>query len=210
MGILDQLNKEADDKREAEYQHSLLPTMHKIFATLKALLDYLNPLGAIEIKDYSSSMPQIGTLKQGGYKINTDGVGGFAEQNNLRQINLLYKLIGHDTFSYTMQGKLAGEQEADKLRSKNLNVETKTFISERGIPSTTFTIERNFLAMVKFEVDYDNSKIKLFIGNHENLTSIRNSFAASDITDEFLDEFVRYFIRKDRVFVARMGKRATF
>jgi len=64
--------------------------------------------------------------------------------------------------------------------------------------------------MVKFEVDYDNSKIKLFIGNHENLTSIRNSFAASDITDEFLDEFVRYFIRKDRVFVARMGKRATF
>lgn len=223
MGILDQLKKEVDDKRggagseadlsakrETEYQQHLLPKMQQLFSTMQELLEYLGQLGTIEVKDYSPTMPQIGTLKQGGYKLNTDGMGGFAELNKLRQINLMYKLTGLDTFNYTVEGKLAGEQEADNLRAKNLKVETKTFINDRGIPATAFTVERLFSVHVKFDVDYDNSKIKLIMVNHDNFLNLRQSFAASDITEEFIDEFVRYLIRKDKVFTARMGRRVTF
>ncbi len=223
MGILDQLKKEVDSKRtavpdeadigvrrETEYQQNLLPKMQKILATLQELLEYLGQLGTIEVKDYSTSMPQIGTLKQSTYKINTDGVGGFAELSNLRQINLIYRLSGHDTFSYTVEGKLAGEQELDNLHARKVKMESRTFINDRGIPCMQFTIERNFTVFVKFDVDYDNSKIKLFFVNHENLANLRQSFTADEITDQFLDEFVRYLIRKDKVFLARMGKRAIF
>jgi uncharacterized membrane protein len=214
MSILDQLKSEADSKRESEfaaanmrqhleseYQTNILPRMQKMYGFLKEIVEHLSYLDkAIEIADYSHDYPQIGALTQTDYKINTDGYGGLADFNRIMQINVLFNLVGTGSFSYTLEGKTRIEQEIAFLIAKSLKPDWNQYIAN-GIETATFSIKRKIPVRFRFEVDYNNSKIKLLIHNHENFNVYKKTFEPSQITDSLLDEVIRFMLRKDSDFI---------
>jgi hypothetical protein len=132
MGVLDQLRKEADQKKLSEqetvdqqalraklYKTQVLPKMQQIFKYLQELAEHLNYLEVpVQVENYSDRFPRLGTLMQKDYKINTDGYGGFSDFNKLVQINLTFYCIGKGELEYNVQTKSAIEQENAFLHAK--------------------------------------------------------------------------------------------
>lgn len=215
MGILDQLRNEATIKQESEfaaastqqqleheYQTRILPKMQKIYLFLKEIVEHLSYLEkAIEIADYCQRYPQIGALSQTDYKINTDGYGGLADFNRIMQVNVLFNCVGSGSFSYEVEGKTRIEQEIAFLNSKNVPLKWNQFINTRGIEAATFNITRKIPVRFKFEADYNNSKIKLLIHNHENFNVYRKTFEPEQVTESLLDEVIRFMLRQDSDFI---------
>lgn len=215
MGILDQLRSEASSKQESEsaaasvrkqledeYQTNILPRMQKTYLFLKEIVEHLSYLEkAIEIADYCQRYPQMGALSQTDYKINTDGYGGLADFNRIMQINVIFNCVGRGSFSYEVEGRTRIEQEIAFLHSKNVPLQWNQYINSRGVEAATFTITRKIPVRFKFEVDYNNSKIKLLIHNHENFNVYKETFEPSAVDESLLDEVIRFMLRQDSDFI---------
>lgn len=220
MGILDQLKKEAESKkqgaaedadlakrREQTYQRLLLPTMQKLLKSTQELLEVLKDLDPVEITSYSARRPEIGKLVQSDYRINTDGKSGFTDLDKLMQINLSCRLKGNGAYRYEVIGKLAGETELEFLHNRNFKVEADSKLNASGVPATTFSVERNILVHLRFEVDYDASCIKFMEWNYDNFSASTQVFQVADLNFEWIDQFLRFLLRKDGDFAARLKRR---
>jgi hypothetical protein len=215
MGILDQLRNEASSKQESEfaqasvrqqledeYQTRILPKMQKIYLFLKEIIEHLGYLEkAIEIADYCQRFPQMGALSQTDYKINTDGYGGLADFNRIMQVNVIFNCVAPGSFGYEVEGKTRIEQEIAFLNSKNVPLKWNQFINSRGVEAATFSITRKIPVRFKFEVDYNNSKIKLLIHNHENFNVYKKTFEPEEVNEPLLDEVIRFMLRQDSDFI---------
>lgn len=215
MGILDQLRDEANLKQESEfaeideqqkleneYQAHILPKMQKTFTFLKEIIEHLGYLDkAIEIEDYSHDYPQIGHLVQKEYSINTDGYGGFSSFDRIMQINVNFFCVGRGSFTYELEGKTRIEREVGFLHSKNVPFDWNQFVNSNGVEAARFTITRKIPVRFKFEVDFENSKIRLLINNHENFSVYKKTFEPSEVDEELLDEVIRFMLRKDSDFI---------
>lgn len=215
MGILDQLRNEANLKQESKfaelssqqqleekYKLHILPKMQKTFKFLKEIVEHLSYLEkAIEIEDYSQKYPQIGALVQKEYKINTDGYGGFADYDRIMQINVSFVCTGRGSFTYELEGKSRIEREIGFLHGKNVPFEWNQFINHNGVEAGRFTINRKIPVRFRFEVDFENTKIRLLINNHEDFNVYKKTFNPEEIDDELLDEVIRFMLRKDSDFI---------
>lgn len=215
MGILDQLKHEAAEKqkqqesqtnlqkqREDHYRVAILPAMQKAFKFMQELVEYLNFLEhAIVVDEYSTQYPQFGRLKQQDYKIYTDNHGGFADVDQLMQINVRFFCVGFGAFSYNLEGQNRIEREVAFLSARNIPFDWKLQNGRSAIPSAVFTITRKIPVRFRFEVDYDNSKIHLLINNHDSFTAYKKAFAPEDVNEELLDEIARFMLRKDNDFI---------
>lgn len=220
MGILDELRKEAESKkqvavedaelaqrRERTYQQILLPTMQKMLKSIQEVLEYVQQLGPVEVESYSNKRPEIGKLVQGDYRINTDGKSGFEELSKLRQINLSYRLKGSGSYQYSIIGRLAAETELEFLQGRNIKVETTSKADANGVLTMTFTVPRDIPVWISFVVDYDNSAIKFTEYNQDNFSSSSQSFAVTALSKDWIDQFLRFLLRKDNQFAARLTRR---
>jgi hypothetical protein len=220
VGILDELRKEAESKkqvaaddaelaarRERTYQQILLPTMQKMLKSIQEVLEFLQQLGPVEMENYSSKRPEIGKLQQGDYRLNTDGRSGFEELSKLRQINLSCRLKGAGSYQYTIVGRLAAETELEFLQARNIKVETTSKADANGVLSVTFTAPRDIPMWISFVVDYENSAIKFSEYNQENFSSSTQSFPVTALSKDWIDEFLRFLLRKDNKFAARLTRR---
>jgi hypothetical protein len=219
MSILDQLRQERHSKQESEfasaniqqqledeYQTNILPKMQKIYLFLKEVVEHLSYLEkAIEVKDYCQRYPEMGTLSQMDYKINTDGYGGLADFNRIMQVNVLFSCVGKGDFTYEVEGKAKIENEVAFLNSKNVPLKWNHFINNRGIEAAVFTITRKIPVRFRFEVDYGESKIKLLIHNHEDFNIYKKIFDPKTLDeselDKLLDEVSRFMLREDSDFI---------
>ncbi len=215
MGILDQLRDEANLKQESEfaeideqqkleneYQANILPKMQRTFTFLKEIIEHLGYLDkAIEIADYSQDYPQIGHLVQKDYSINTDGYGGFSSFDRIMQINVNFTCAGRGSFTYELEGKNRIEREVGFLHSKNVPFDWNQFVNSAGVESARFTITRKIPVRFKFEVDFEKSKIRLLINNHENFSVYKKTFEPQEVDEELLDEVIRFMLRKDSDFI---------
>jgi len=216
MGILDQLRKQADQKKSSEkqeiaqnkqqaqvYKTEIAPKMQEIFQYTQELVEYLNYLEVpIQIEHYSDRFPKLGVLAQKDYKINTDGYGGFADIDKLMQINIIFYCIGSGSFQYTVQTKAAIEQEIAFFHAKRLKTKTQRVPSTGRDEVAKFIVERIIPVHLRFEVDYKQSKIKVIINNHTNFSNYAESWSASQIDAKFLDTLARYILRKDTDFIS--------
>jgi hypothetical protein len=220
VGILDELRREAESKkqtsvddaelaarREKTYQQILLPTMQKMLKSIQEVLEFLQQLGPVEVANYSTKRPEIGKLVQSEYRINTDGRSGFEELTKLRQINLSFRLKGTGSYQYTIIGRLAAETELEFLQARNMKVDTTSKTDANGVLSMTFTVPRDIPVWISFVVDYDNSTIKFSEYNQENFSSSTQTFAITALSKDWIDEFLRFLLRKDNKFAARLTRR---
>jgi hypothetical protein len=220
LGILDQMKKDAESKkqlvtdeadvakrREQVYQQALLPTLQKLLQSVQELMGYLKELPPIEVTNYSPKRPELGKLLQGEFRINTDGKSGFAEFSKLMQINMATRLKGEGSYRYTIVGKLAAEAERDFLNSRSFKHETQNQPGENGVPTTTFMVEREIPVIMRFEVDMANSCVKFTELNYDNFSTSTQNFQPADLTDEWIDQFLRFMLRKDKDFVLRLKRR---
>jgi hypothetical protein len=215
MGILDQLRDEANVKQESEfqelntqqlleaaYQENILPRMQKTFTFFKEVVEHLAYLEqAIKIADYSQRFPEIGALTQEDYQINTDGYGGFADFDNIKQINVNFVCAGQGSFSYRLEGRNRIESEVSFLHSKNVPFDWNQFVDKNGVEAAQFTITRKIPVRFRFEADIENSKIKLLINNHEDFSVYNKLFEPDEINEALLDEVIRFMLRKDSDFI---------
>ncbi len=220
MGILDDLRREAESKKQASvdetelqqrrektYQQILLPTMQKMLKSIQEVLEILPQLGPVEVENYSAKRPEIGKLLQGEYRINTDGRSGFEELSKLRQINLSCRLKGTGSYQYTIIGRLAAETELEFLQARNMKVETTSKTDANGVLTMTFTVPRDIPVWISFVVDLDNSTIKFSEYNQDNFSSSTQTFPVTSLSKEWIDEFLRFLLRKDNKFATRLTRR---
>ncbi len=215
MGILDELRKEANEKKQqlesrkvvrkqldAAYQTSVLPAMQSIFTYLQETLEYLRVVDeVVEISRYSERFPQLGVLLQQDYKINTDGYSGLADFNRLMQINLTFYCCNTGSFSYPIENKGSIEQEVAFLHAKSIPFEWRYIKGKEQTQTASITITRKIPVRFRFEVDYEQSLINVMINNHEDFAAYKKSFQPEQIDETFLDKLVRYLLRRDSEFV---------
>ncbi|SCN47037.1 hypothetical protein BAZMOX_01117_3 [methanotrophic endosymbiont of Bathymodiolus azoricus (Menez Gwen)] len=216
MGVLDQLRKEADQKKLSEqetvdqqalraklYKTQVLPKMQQIFKYLQELAEHLNYLEVpVQVENYSDRFPRLGTLMQKDYKINTDGYGGFSDFNKLVQINLTFYCIGKGELEYNVQTKSAIEQENAFLHAKRVASKMYRLGGAGREESAKFVVTKKIPVRVRFEVDYEQSQIKVMVNNHTDFSTYTEVWQPADIDDAFLDTLARYLLRKDSEFVS--------
>ncbi|MCF7970706.1 MAG: hypothetical protein K9L22_06010 [Methylococcaceae bacterium] len=215
MGVLDQLRKEADQKKLSEqqsvdqqalrdklYKTQVLPKMQQVFKYLQELVTHLNYLEIpIQVESYSDRFPRMGVLKQQDYKINTDGYGGFSDVDKLVQINVTFYCVGAGEFEYSVQTKSAIEQENAFLHAKRIPSQMHRLGGVSGEESARFVVTRKIPVRVRFEVDYEQSQIKVIVNNHTNFSTYTEQWQPEAIDDAFLDSLARYLLRKDSEFI---------
>lgn len=215
MGVLeqlrDQVNRKQDDALDqqnieqelaARYKGAILPKMQSIFVFMKEMVEHLTYLEqAVFIDDYSSRYPQLGRLIQTGYRINTDGIMGYADPNRLMQVNVNFFCQNEGTFTYPLQGRSLIEQEVAFLSAYKVPFEWKYFQGVGMVQNASFTVTRKIPVRFKFEVDYAASNIKILINNHENFGVYKKSFAPEEVDNDLLDEVARFMLRIDSDFI---------
>lgn len=211
MSILDELRQKAEQKKaeqlqqesaqqqlERVYRSALLPKMQYFYDCLNETVKHLNFLEEpILINNYSSRYPQFGELSQKNYKINTDGYSGLADYNRLMQINVNFVCEAEGEFSYALQSKRLIEAEVAFLHARRLAFSWKNQAMVTGVESAGFTVQRKIPVSFKIEVDYNFSKLKVTINNHENLEFFSKSFAPEQLDDDLLDAIISYLMRRD-------------
>jgi hypothetical protein len=215
MGVLDQLRNEATIKQQSEfserdtqqqldiiYRGTILPRMQKIFIFLKEVVEHLAYLEkAIEIVHYSRKFPDIGVLIQQDYQINTDNYGGFADFENIKQINVNFVCIGRGSFNYVLDGRNKIEDEVAFLNAKNMTFDWNQFVNQEGVDAANFTVTRKIPVRFRFEADIKQSRIKLLINNHEDFSVYNKKFDPNAMNEEFLDEVIRLMLRRESDFI---------
>lgn len=215
MGVLeqlrDQVNRKQDDALDQQnieqelarrYKETILPKMQSIFVFMKEMVEHLTYLEqAIFIDDYSSKYPQLGRLIQTGYKLNTDGIIGYANPDKLMQVNVNFFCVSEGEFTYQLQGRSLIEQEVAFLSAHKVPFEWKYFQGVGMAQNAKFTVTRKIPVRFKFEVDYAASNINIFINNHENFGVYKKSFAPEEVDDDLLDEVARFMLRIDSDFI---------
>ena len=215
MGVLEQLRKEADQKKSSEqlqldqkqqrehaHKTQILPKMQELFKYLKELVEHLNYLEVpVQVENYSIRFPRLGVLAQKDYKISTDGYGGFADINKLMQINVTFYCVAEGEFKYVVNGKAAIEKEIAFLHVKRLSVKTQKMPGINNEETAKFFVKRLIPVRLRFEVDYDHSLIKMIINNYTNFSTYTESWQPADINNDFLDALARYLLRKDSEFI---------
>jgi len=211
MSILDEIRQRAAEKKESQhlqnllnkeleqtYQKVLLPKMQFLYDCLKELIEYLNFLEEpMPVNRYSPHYPQFGTLYQKKYKINTDGRMGMADFQRMMQINISFYCEAEGCFSYVLASKPLIDKEYNFLFEHGLRFQQKQQLTDRAM----FIVERKIPVRFQILVDYASSKLKITIFNHENFQTFQKSFLPEQLDDEFLDMFLNYFMRRDRLFV---------
>ncbi|MDF1581820.1 MAG: hypothetical protein RQ733_06585 [Methyloprofundus sp.] len=214
--MLDQLRKEADQKKISEqqtvdqhalraklYKTQVLPKMQQIFKYLQELVAHLNYLEVpIQVENYSDRFLRLGTLMQKDYKINTDGYGGFSDFDKLVQINLTFYCVAAGEFEYSVQTKSAIEQENAFLHAKRIASKMYRLGGIGGEESARFVVTRKIPVRVRFEVDYEQSQIKVMVNNHTNFSTYAEMWQPEAIDDARLDSLARYLLRKDSEFIS--------
>ena len=215
MGILDQLRKEADQKRSSEqqelddkrqreltYKQQILPKMQELFKYLQELVEHLNYLDVpVQVENYCSRYPKLGSLVQKDYRISTDGYGGLADMNKLMQIDISFYCAGAGEFEYIVQGKAAIEKEIAYLYSKRLSAKNQKIVGTNNEAVEKFRVKRLIPVRLRFEVDYDDSLIKVIINNYIDFCRYTDSWRAGEINEAFLDHLARYLLRKNSEFI---------
>jgi hypothetical protein len=215
MGVLeqlrDQVNRKQDDALDqqtieqelaARYKGAILPKMQSIFVFMKEMVEHLTYLEqAVFIDDYSSRYPQFGRLIQTGYRINTDGIMGYADPDKLMQVNVNFFCQNEGAFTYPLQGRSLIEQEVAFLSAHKVPFEWKYFQGVGMAQNASFTVMRKVPVRFKFEVDYAASNIKILINNHDNFGVYKKSFAPEEVDNDLLDEVARFMLRIDSDFI---------
>jgi hypothetical protein len=217
MGILDDLREEASlkqseqqedtiarEKLEHNYLILILPKMQQLFSYFKELLDYLKVIETpIEILQYSNRYPNLGVLYQQDYRLSTDKHGGIANFEKLTEITLRFSCLGKedDEFIHQTNNKLEAEQEKDFLASRKLKFHLDRHLGNTKDGATTFHISRRIPVVFQFSVDYDRSRIRLTMHNHENFEQRSHFIDPNNIDEAFMDKLARYILRKDTEFL---------
>ena len=215
MGILDQLRKQADEKKSSEqkevdqkqiqaqrYKSEILPKMQEMFAYMQELVKYLNYLEfPVQVENYSSRYPDLGTLMQKDYRISTDGFGGLADIEKIRHIDITFYCEGEGSFEYIVRTKVDIEHEISFLHAKRLASSSQRVPGHRQNDALKFQVLRKIPVRFRFEVDYENSLIKVMINNYCHFSVYTEPWEANAIDHDFLDCVTRYLLRKDSEFI---------
>jgi len=215
MGILDELRDETERKKIVDhnqtisndniasiYKNEILPKMQDIFHFFKEIVNHLQYLqNPIEVIDYSEKYPMLGQLVQRNYKLSTDKHGGMVHFDKLKEIHLRYFYVGEGIMDYTVKNQADVEQQIQFLTAKKVPFEWSRQHNSIEKSSAIFQIERKIPVKINFTVDYDNSLINLDILNHHNFSYIKKSYKASEITEVFLDQLVKFLLRKKNNFI---------
>lgn len=216
MGVLEQLRKEANQKKstqkqelnqtqqcELNYKRLILPKMQEIFNYLQELVDHLNYLEVpVLVEEYTPRFPKMGVLAQKDYKISTDGFGGFADINKIMHINVTFNCVGEGEFHYLVSGKGAIEKEISFLHTKRLTVNVQKMPGKINKEETAkIFVKRSIPVRLRFAVDYENSAIHVVINNYSDFSLYTESWQAADMDADFLDVIARYLLRKDTEFI---------
>ncbi|TXL12909.1 hypothetical protein BMR05_13835 [Methylococcaceae bacterium HT4] len=169
---------------------------------MQELVKYLNYLEVpVQVEDYSTRYPELGSLKQKDYKVSTDGFGGLADIDKLRHINITFYCEGAGVLEYVVRGKTDIEREISFLHFKRLTSKTLRIPGHKKHDALKFLVDRKIPVRLRFEVDYENSLIKVIINNYSQFSIFTELWKAEEIDHDFLDMVTRYLLRQDSEFI---------
>lgn len=206
MGYLDELKKQAEDRRaleEAEarrraereriYRAEILPRLESAFTYLSQLVEHLNYVRPDVRPEYV--IPGYGPLEglvQGDYGIKSDS------RRNMKQIVVHYVCRGEGVVKFEVRDRQAVQQMVDDLRGAGLPFNHREVLNNAyGVTAALFEVEPAVPVTVALEADVDNSRVVLTLRNLDGFGVRRLNLAPQQLDEALLDRVARAVVRED-------------
>lgn len=210
MGILDDLKNQsevqkADEEREKQrqidllkfYQNNLHPKMLQLYTFLNEFVEHLNYIKPETIVNYPVSPDNTPhEFNQEDYKVTIDSA------NEVKEINLRFYCKLKTPLLFEIENAERIQRYADVLDSYRINYDrTDNKNSNYELISAKFKVSGPIPVNILLRGDIENSSIHLIFNNFEKPGTVRHSFKERHITEEFIDHFGKYILRKNPDFL---------
>ena len=206
MGYLDELKKQAEDRRaqeeaearrraerERSYRAEILPRLESAFTYLSQLVEHLNYVKPEVNPEYLlQGYGPLEGLVQGDYSIKSDS------RQNMKQIVVHYVCRGEGPVKFEVRERQAVQQMVDYLRSTGLPFNHREVLNNTyGVAAAQFEVKCEVPVTVALEADVDNSRVVLTLRNLDGFGVRRLHLAPAELDEPLLDRIARAIVRED-------------
>jgi len=210
MGILDELRGKAEDiKTSSETEKERLERLHqkylndinpKLIQFYNYLHELVTHLNVVNLELYTTyKLPIVGELsdyKQGQYKIVADS------DTEMKDIKLQFCCEGRKEITFFLDTRSEVERVEEFLSKNHIKFYCKKEKDQRyNVTSGDFRISPIVPVLFRMTADIDASNIVMSITNFDGLGVRKLVLRPEQITEEFLDAFGSYIIRRESDFL---------
>lgn len=210
MGILDDLKNQSDIKKAGEaseaerqanllkyYQEKLHPKMLQLYKFLNELIEHLNYVKTETKVSYpinpDGSMLE---LAQADYKVTIDS------SKEVKEINLYFNCNLEEPLIVELENSERILRYTDLLNSYRIEFDrTDNKDSNYDLISAKFKIIGPISVNIILNGDVENSSIHLLLNNFDKSGVSKHSYKERHITDEFIDDFGKFVLRQNPMFL---------
>ena len=213
MGILDELNQEADqlknqeleeqrrkEELERRFREEIDPKLQKIHAYLREMVQQLNVVKPEVAVDFEiPGAPPLKGLNQGDYFL-----GHYAE----RKFTLLYLCSRETKQVFELNDPVAINKQKEFLTNHAVKYHAKELKNDRfEVYKATFVLLGQVKGGMEFRANPRDNCIDVAMRNFSSLGRAMLSFSPEVIDDEFLDLLGQYILRRSNKVLERRIQR---
>lgn len=210
MSYLDDLKKKAQAVQSAEqteaarkvrleeaYREQLVPKMKFIFSILNDFIENIKVVQPEILVNYEYKGFGVRKgMRQGKYQIFIDS------NNEPRKIHLKFQCEADDDLRFELYNNQEVERQRSYFFDNQIQYRLNPIKDERQqVIGGIFIVSKLILIDFIFAVDIENSTLLALVSNFDGFTKQRLSIAPDKITDQFLDNMLKYIVRDSREFV---------
>jgi hypothetical protein len=201
MGILDDLKKEAENKKAQEDQEDLIreererymrevldPAMRGLFSFCHDLAKHLNYVKPeINVQYRIPGVRNVQDFKQGDY---------FVEDYHEGTFNVRFVCSNGQKYHIRTETEADLERIKDFLWRRGLRYQSREFFDSSYNKAGEFHVEGRVQIDMQFTARLDSQSIELKISNYGDFETLTMSLAPEDIDERFHDELGHYIMRQ--------------
>ncbi len=204
MGLLDELRKQADDKRQSKlaeaqrqeqltqyYRENIHPRMANIYSHLNELIEHLKVIKPDIKTDYvMTAAGDKATLFQKEHKIVTDSA------DEMKEISFRCICVGDSKIQYEIENKKNIDKHIEYFQRYNIKFDSRLHRNDNHhITHAKMTVEPVISLFVLIKGDIETGKIMFRFTNVEALGTREHIIEPEQIDDEFVDNLIKYIVR---------------
>ena len=200
MGLLDDLKKQAESRQQLPPSHDAEMRSHAYFDPVQNALiaasryfgELANSLNVVkpdvQRQFYIEGSTRLAGLQQRDYTVR-DRRKTFENRDYLTEVSLMFSCQGAENLTFEKDTPRAIDNMKEFFWGYSLPFECREIRNDRAkVEKAVFTLIAKVPASVTLAGNWDTGQFKLTLRNVELLGNVDQSFSASDITHELLEE----------------------
>ena len=205
MGYLDELRKQATEKQQREaaqarYQQALRkdylekvhPLMVKIYSHLSEFIAHFQVVWPAINTDYAlTASGTVARLTQQDHKIVTDS------RDEMKEIIFRYTCLGDENIRYQVENRKNIDKHIEYLQRHNLKFDSRMYRNDNHeISHAIISVVPVVAVTVLINGEIETGKIRFRFHNVEALGTRTHTFSPEQITDDLIDNLIKYIARE--------------